>query len=285
MISWLSPFSHDTITFYCSKCLTNQLSALFTYDGRQNKSSCLIKSHRVLILVITQTYLSNFIDFSGFITCRFTFNKPKSCFRDIISLVLMVTTLSSLIWEALNKVCAVFWTELRYQPAVTPSPADPPGSPLHRRLWFLSQILNSQSVFFLLPALRRDSAFRKDDPDLPACKSCCSSCYLQVHNPTTKPVHAECQRSALLHCRTKRNWFWWPRTRSETECVCILLNPGTCHHCFRATFNAECLAPQHSSAAPAITYFSLECVSSASSATYVHTFPVTSTAKQLQRDF
>lgn len=285
MISWLSPFSHDTITFYCSKCLTNQLSALFTYYGRQNKSSCLIKSHWVLILVITHTYFSNFIDFSGFITFRCTFNKPRTCFRDSISLAMMVTTLSSLIWAAFTEVCTVFWTDLKYQPAVNPSPADPPESPLHRRLSFLSQILSSQSIFFLLPALRRDCAGIKDDPDLPGCKSCCSSCYLQVHNPTAKPMNEECRWSALLRCRTERNWFWWPRTRSEAECVCILLNPGTCHHCFRGMFNAECLAPQNSSNAPAITYFSLECVSAASSAAYVHAFPVPSTAKQLQRRF
>lgn len=68
MISWLSPFSHDTITFYCCKCLTNQLSALFTYCRRQNKSSCLIKSHWILILVITETYFNSFIDFCVFIT-------------------------------------------------------------------------------------------------------------------------------------------------------------------------------------------------------------------------
>lgn len=108
MISWLSPFSHDTITFYCSKCLANRLSALFTCYGRQNKSSCLIKRHRVLILVITDTYFSNFIDFSGFIT--FFSNKATSCFSDGVSLAVLVTTLSSPIWEAVLKVCNVFWT-------------------------------------------------------------------------------------------------------------------------------------------------------------------------------
>lgn len=63
MIPWLSPFSRDTITFYCSERLTDRLSALFTDCRRQNKSSCLTKSHWILILVITETSLTVLLTF------------------------------------------------------------------------------------------------------------------------------------------------------------------------------------------------------------------------------
>lgn len=121
-------------------------------------------------------------------------------------------------------------------------------------------------------------------PTFQAAKAAVALAICKSTTPLQNPWMRSISDQALVHCRTKRNWFWWPRTRSETECVCVLLNPGTCHHCFRGTFNAECLAP-HSSTAPAITYFSLECVSAASSAAYVRTFPVPSAAKQLQRRF
>lgn len=74
--------------------------------------------------------------------------------------------------------------------------------------------------------------------------------------------------------------------QDQRESVCILLNLGTYHHFFREIFHVECLASWNSknaSTAPMITYFLLEYVSSASSAAYMHKFPLTFTAEQLQK--
>lgn len=120
MISWLSPFSHDTITFYCSKCLCKpDCQHYLRCAGKQNTSSCLIKSHWILILVITKgPPPPNFIDFVLFCFCHF-YNKAKkkkvsfTVFACCCDHRLICTYLSSFFWLLENFLnCIKYWNNL-----------------------------------------------------------------------------------------------------------------------------------------------------------------------------